>query len=226
MPDAFVIIRGPAGNDAFGVGQLTEDSGVITDMDGGFDTASCTILVRGEASISLGGEHPSYKGMYLFGVSPKTIIGGDSLVTLTYKGFHNRKLLTGDPPSVGSGEGKFTWGCQMAQHSWAKGDLSGTVDGVDLATRPVNVLQPHETVKITWLGSAKVNANVFKISNGKSSYSFGPIDEDFYSTMAFPSYNFPHGWVPTDSNSEQAYAGLPVYLNSVTFTAIPKFSPG
>lgn len=233
MPEACVIIKAPAGLDGFdGLGQLVEESGVVTDLDGGFDVASTTILAHTDGNpLPAPGAgsprvHPYYPGLFLFGVSSKRVIGGGILLTLTYKGFHNRDLGGGDPPSPGDGTGKFTWGCQMAQKSWGKGDLSGTVDGVNLASCPVNVLQPHETVKVTWLGRSKVNSSVFQIANGKSKWNFGAIDEDFYSTMENPSYNFPHGWVPTDSSSEQAYAGMNVYLNSVTFTAIPKFSPG
>lgn len=228
MPEACITLRNPGIDDFDGMGQLVEDSGVTADLDGGFDVATCMILTQNFITLVAKSmkAHPDYTGLYLFGASSKKATGGGYLTTLTYKGFHGRQLLTGQPPLPGSGDGKFTWGCQMAQKSWGKGELSGTVDGVNLASCPVNVLQPHETVKVTWLGSTKVDSSVFQITNGRSKWNFGPIDEDFYSTMANPSYNFPHGWVPTDSSSEQAYAGMSVWLNSVTFTAIPKFSPG
>lgn len=227
MPKDVEIIRNiVSAKDAFGAGgQLVEDSGVMTDMDGGFDTCSCTVLIPENSSFSIGDKHPLYKGMWLFGVSPKVVIGGEYLVTLTYKGFYNR-----DPqskiPAEGSVNAKFTYGIQMSQRTWAKGALRGIVDGnVDLSKHTVNVLQPLQTVKVTWIGSAKVDPNIFKIPNGKYSASYGELDENFYVEQYDAAYNFPHGWVPTDASSEQAYAGIQVFLNSVTFTAIPKYSP-
>lgn len=208
-------------------GELVEDSGVISDLDGGYDTASCTVLKRndGNGPFAVGVASLAYPGLYLFGVSPKRISGGDTLVTLTYKGFYNRTLGGAKPPVDGD-SAKFVWGCTTAQKTWPKGSLSGTVDGVNLANQVVNVLEPRETVKVIWVGSSKVDSSIFDTSSAKGSGSFGAIQDGPYSAMAEPTYNFPHGWVPTDSSSEQAYAGFPIWLNSVTYTGIPKFSAG
>lgn len=230
MPEACVIIRAPAGLDTFGPGQLIAgtDTGVISDMDGGFDVASCSILVRsGSPDISLKSEHPRYTGLFLFGVSPKTAIGGDSEVALTYKGFHNRELGGGRPPAEGN-NAKFTWGCQCSFRTWGKGELTGTIGGVNLANQPVNVMEPRQTVKVSWVGSQPVDPDIFDTTSGVGSGSFGPIQRGPYANIDADhrTYNVPHGWVPIDCSSEQAYAGWDVYLNSVTYVGIPEFSAG
>lgn len=231
MPEACVIIRALPGLDAFGPGQLIAgtDTGVISDMDGGFDVASCSILVRsGAADITLGGEHPLYPGLFLFGFSPKTVFGGDSEVALTYKGFHKRDLQNGQPPVLGSKHAKFTWGCQVSFRSWAKGELVGTAAGRNLADQPVNVMEPRQTVKVTWVGYEKVDPGIFDTSSGIGSVSFGPVPRGPYGHIddAHRTYNVPFGWVPIDCSSEQAYAGKEIYLNSVTYVGIPEFSAG
>ena len=226
MPSAYEIIQNQGGHDVYSEGgQLVEDSGVMSDIDGGFDTYSCTLLFPSKPKFDKGGEHKELPGMFLFGVSPKPIVGGAYLVTLTYKGFYGREIGIGTPPPAGSLNAKFTYGVQMSQKTWPKGTLSGTVDGVTLSNFTVNVLQPLQTVKVTWIGNAKVDPNVFNLPSGEYGPSYGPIDEKFYFTLTDAAYNFPHGWVPTDASSEQAYAKIQVFLNSVTFTAIPKYSP-
>jgi|SRR6478752_967953 len=227
MPAAFLITTNP-GTDVLAGGlngaQLIEDSGVITDMDGGFDTATITVLSSGGSTPSIGDSHPTVPNLFLFGISPKPLPGGAQQITLTYKGVAGRSLGTGDPPSAGDPRAKFAYSIRMTERNAAVGEMEGTVAGVDLATVAVNIMQPQQTVRVSWMGTTRISANAFNIANGRGTANFGPIDENFYSTITNPIFNYPHGWVPIESSSEQAYPGINIWANSITYVGVPKFS--
>lgn len=222
------LITYNAGPDNFLGGQLIEDTGVISDLDGGFDTATLVIFYRsGDAGPTVGDPHPDYSNMFLFGRSPQRLPGGDRRITLTYKGLSTRQTGGGALPAEGGTAGKFTYGIKMAEKTWGKGDLSGTVDGVTLSSVAVNVQQPQKTVRVAWVGTAPFSSSIFNMPNGKSPQNFtgiGAIDQTFYPTLANAAYNFPNGWIPTEASAEQAVPGKGIWLNSVTFVGIPKFS--
>lgn len=223
---AFLITTNPGADVLNGLNgaQLIEDSGVITDMDGGFDVATITVLSNSGSPPNIGDSHPTVPNLFLFGVSPKPLPGGAQQITLSYKGVSGRTLGTGDPPTVGDAKGKFTYGIRMTERSAAVGEIEGTVDGVDLSTVAVNIMQPQQTVRISWMGTSRISANAFNIPNGRGTAQFGPIDENFYSTITNPIFNYPHGWIPIESSSDQAYPGINIWANSITYVGIPKFS--
>ncbi|RYD38987.1 MAG: hypothetical protein EOP87_00185 [Verrucomicrobiaceae bacterium] len=204
--------------------QLIEDSGVITDLDGGFDTATITALVNSSSNPAIGESHPTVPNLFLFGISPKPLPGGSRQITLSYKGVSGRALGSGEPPAAGSQIAKFSYGIRMTERSAAVGEMEGTVDGVDLATKAVSIMQPQQTVRISWMANSRISANAFNISNGRSTAQYGAIDENFYSTITNPVYNYPHGWVPIESSSEQAYPGVNIWANSITYVGVPKYS--
>lgn len=207
--------------------QLIEDSGVITDMDGGFDTATLTVLANSGSNPVIGESHPAVPNLYLFGISPRPLPGGARQITLSYKGVSGRALGTGDPPTVGSPIAKFSYGIRLTEKQWPKGELTGTIPGgVDLADFAVNVMQPQQTVRVSWMATSRISGSTFNFASGRSTTQLGPIDEGFYSYLANPVLNFPRGWVPMDASSDQAYPGINIWANSITYIGIPEFSAG
>lgn len=230
MPAAFLITTNP-GADVLQGGlngaQLIEDSGIITDMDGGFDTATLTVLTGPGSSPSIGESHPTVPNLFLFGVSPRPLPGGAQQITLSYKGVSGRTLGTGDPPTSGSPIAKFSYGIRLTEKQWPKGELTGTVGGNNLADYAVNVMQPQQTVRVSWMASSRISSSIFNFtSGGRSTAQMGPIDEGFYSYLANPVLNFPRGWVPIDASSDQAYPGINIWANSITYVGVPEFSAG
>ena len=228
MPAAFIITTSAAGVDAWNGGQLIEDSGIITDLDGGFDVATLAVFYReGASPPALRSVHPEYENLYLFGISPRRLAGNSLQVTLNYKGLAGRDLFAGTVPGEGDLNAKFSYGIRLTEKQWPKGELTGTVGGNNLADYAVNVMQPQQTVRISWMAKSRISSSIFNFtSGGRSSAQLGPIDEGFYSYLANPVLNFPRGWVPIDASSDQAYPGINIWANSITYVGIPEFSAG
>lgn len=225
MPQSAIIHTQPG--ESFAGGQLIEDTGVISDLDGGFDTATAVVLFPGKPEIKPGPAHPNYPNMYLFGVSPQRLPGGYHRVTLTYKGVSARSMGGSEIPSLGGDVGKFTHGVALFEKTWAPGELTGTIDGVNASTITVAVTDYRRTVRALWVGTAPVRAPGFNKLTGLSNITaFGFADTSSpYSFLAKPLRNYPYGWVVKDLSADQAAPGTEIYANSITCVETPKWSP-
>lgn len=232
MPVSAVIRTNP-NLDYFAPGcQIIEDTGLITDAEGGFDQISLTILADSKQSIPpTGSTHPELGNMYLFTPSPQRLAGGYYRVQLTYKGLADLHPGQGGRiPTEGGDTGKFTYGMRMVSKTWAPGELTGSVPGLgDPTAYTVNVQEPQKTVKVAWVGTAPFSSLVFAVGpSGRSSELFtgiGTINESFYGSISNPAYNFPNGWVPIDANAEQVAPGKALWMNQVSFVGTPRYSP-